>query len=160
MDITIKDLFFKPAKNSFVEFFRSLVVGGVAFVADFLTLALLKELFDVNTMVASTLGFVVGVVVNYLLSAFWAFKSSNVENPYIRFIIFVAIAAIGMVLNNLIIHLFDIYLAERQVFGSVISTSRYYLIGKIVATIVVFFWNFFSRKLILFRNKKVEETEE
>jgi hypothetical protein len=31
------------------------------------------------------------------------------------------------------------------------------MIGKIVATVVVFFWNFFSRKLLLFRRAKPEE---
>jgi len=154
----IKDLFFRPAKNSLIEFIRSLFVGGTAFIVDFATLALLKEVAGVSTLTASTLGFVAGVVVNYLLSVFWAFKSSNIKSPFVRFIVFVSIAVAGLLMNNLIINFFDKTLAEKQVFGSFISSARYYLIGKIAATITVFFWNFFSRKLLLFRGEK-QETE-
>ena len=153
----LKDLFFKPAKNSLIEFIRSLFVGGTAFVVDFVILALLKELAGVNTLTASTLGFVAGVIVNYLLSVFWAFKSSNIASPYLRFFIFVLIAVAGLLMNNLIIKFFDTTLAQKQIFGTLISSARYYLLGKIAATIAVFFWNFFSRKLLLFRDKKQDD---
>ncbi|MCL1829945.1 MAG: GtrA family protein [Oscillospiraceae bacterium] len=157
--MSIRDIFFNPAKNRMIEFIRSLFVGAAAFAADFLTLALLKELGDINTLVASTLGFVVGVTVNYLLSNFWAFRSSNVDNAIMRFTIFVLIAIIGLIINNLIISLFDETLADMQLFGEFIQPKRYYMVGKIVATIVVFFWNFFSRKLLLYRDKKDSEQE-
>jgi len=152
--MNIRDIFFKQAKNSMIEFIRSLFVGAAAFAGDFLTLALLKELGDVNTLVASTLGFVVGVTINYLLSTFWAFRSSNINNSLMRFVIFVLIAIVGLLLNNFIINLFDVTLAQKSIFGSLIETKRYYMLGKIVATVVVFFWNFFSRKLLLYRSKE------
>ena len=152
--MSIKDIFFGQAKNNLIEFIRSLFVGAAAFITDFLTLALLKELGDINTMLASTLGFVVGVTVNYLLSNFWAFRNSNVSKALVRFIIFVLIAIVGLIINNLIINLFDVYFSEKELFGTLISTKRYYMIGKVVATIVVFFWNFYSRKLLLYRSKK------
>lgn len=151
--ITFKDLFIGPSKTPFIEFFRSLFVGGVAFIADFGVLTVLKEVFSAETILASTLGFCVGVVVNYIMSAFWAFKQSNVKNPILRFVVFVAIALVGLLINNGIINLFDITLAERRFFGEWFDTGRYYMIGKVVATVVVFFWNFFSRKLLLFRSK-------
>lgn len=153
----IKDIFVGTAKNNTIEFIRSLFVGGTAFVADFLTMVLLKELGNANTLLSATLGFVVGVTVNYLMSNFWAFSRSNVENSVIRFVIFVIIAAVGLVINNLIIKLFDETFAEMQLFGSFFNPKRYYMLGKITATVVVFFWNFFSRKLLLYRNKKEAE---
>ena len=149
----LKDIFFKPAKSSMIEFIRSLFVGATAFVADFLILVLLKELGNANTLISSTLGFVGGVTVNYMLSTFWAFRSSNVKSSFMRFIIFVAIAIVGLILNYLIIDLFDVYFASILLLGSMLKPERYYMLGKIVATIVVFFWNFFSRKLLLYRNK-------
>ena len=150
----IKDLFIGPSKNGFVEFFRSLFVGGAAFAADFLTLALCKELAGMGTIASATLGFAVGVTVNYLMSVFWAFKSSNIKNAAARFIIFLVIAAVGLLINNIIIAAFDGPFAENRILGTLIEPARYYMIGKIAATIVVFFWNFFSRKLLLFRGGK------
>lgn len=152
--IQFKDLFIGAAKTPFIEFFRSLFVGGVAFVADFGVLTLLKEAFSLDTILASTLGFCVGVIVNYIMSAFWAFKQSNVKNALLRFAIFVAIAIVGLLINNAIIDLFDGTLAERRFFGTLLNPDYYYMAGKIVATVVVFFWNFFSRKLLLFRGEK------
>ena len=152
--MTLKDVFFRPAKNSMIEFIRSLFVGGAAFFADFLTLVLLKELGNVNTLLSSTFGFAVGVTVNYLLSTFWAFRSSNIKNSFMRFIIFILIAIVGLLINNYIIKLFDEDFSKMLLFGSLIDPKRYYMAGKIVATVVVFFWNFFSRKLLLYRNKK------
>lgn len=152
--IALKDLFVGSAKTPFIEFFRSLFVGGVAFLADFGVLTLLKEAFSLDTILASTLGFSVGVIVNYIMSAFWAFKQSNVKNAAVRFVIFVAIAIVGLLINNAIIDLFDVTLAEQRFFGSLLNPDYYYMAGKIVATVVVFFWNFFSRKLLLFRGEK------
>ena len=151
--IKLKDLFFGQSKNGFIEFFRSLFVGGAAFVADFVTLALLKELAGMGTILSATLGFAVGVTVNYLMSVFWAFRVSNVKNAVARFVIFLAIAAVGLLINNLIIAVFDGYFARKQIFGTLLDPARYYMAGKVIATVVVFFWNFFSRKLLLFRNK-------
>lgn len=155
--IGFKDLLVGPAKTPFIEFFRSLFVGGVAFLADFGVLTLLKEAFSFDTILASTLGFCVGVVVNYIMSAFWAFRQSNVKNAVARFAIFVAIAIVGLLINNAIIDLFDVTLAEQRFFGSLLDPNYYYMAGKIVATVVVFFWNFFSRKLLLFRSEKKEK---
>lgn len=152
--ITLKDLFIGPAKNAMIEFFRSLFVGGVAFVADFGVLTLSKEFFGASVITAATIGFTVGVVVNYLMSLLWAFRSSSVENAVLRFMLFVVFAIVGLLINNAIISAFDGPLAERGILGSAIDTGYYYMIGKIVATVVVFFWNFFSRKLVLFRGKK------
>ncbi|MCL2539793.1 MAG: GtrA family protein [Oscillospiraceae bacterium] len=149
--VRFKDLFLGPAMSGFIEFFRSLFVGGAAFVADFSVLALLKEFAGVSTLISATLGFAAGVTVNYLLSAFWAFRSSNIKSHTARFLIFIAIAALGLLINNVIIAAFDGPLAEGQVFGSVLIPERYYMAGKIVATVIVFFWNFISRKVFLFR---------
>ena len=151
VSVSLKDLFLGASKNSYIEFFRSLFVGAAAFVADFVTLTLLKELAGMGTIAAATLGFAVGVTVNYLMSAFWAFRASNVKNPLVRFVIFVAIAAVGLLINNAVIAVFDGYFAKKQIFGALINPSRYYMIGKVAATVIVFFWNFFSRKLLLFR---------
>ena len=150
--LRLRDLFVGPAKSAFIELFRSLFVGAAAFAGDFVTLTLLKEAGGVSTLLSATLGFVVGVVINYILSAFWAFRNSNIKSGVIRFAVFVVIAIVGLLLNNLIIAVFDGPIAENMLLGEMVAPKRYYMIGKIVATIIVFFWNFFSRKLLLFRS--------
>ncbi len=157
---TVRDWFFGPARNALVEFFRSLVVGGIAFIVDAGLLIILKEFAGMTAFWASIVSFIFGLVVNYVLSVFWVFRQSNVSNPLVRFAIFTACALVGMALNSFIIWLFDVPFARHLIFGTLINPKRYYIIGKIVATVVVFIWNFLSRKLLLFRGKKNKEQPE
>lgn len=60
--------------NTFYQFFRYCFVGGFAFVVDFGVMTLLTEVFSVYPVVSSTVSFVAGLLVNYLLSTFWIFK--------------------------------------------------------------------------------------
>jgi putative flippase GtrA len=152
--MTLKDWFWGPAKNTFVEFFRSLFVGGVAFVVDAGILVVLKETGLLSATAASIVSFVFGLIVNYLLSVYWVFKQSNVDSASKRFLIFAVCGVIGMAMNSGIIWVFDVPLASAASPGGLISPDRYYMVGKIVSTVVVFFWNFFSRKLLLFRGDK------
>ena len=69
-------------KSLIFEFMRYVVVGGVAFLADAGTMALVKELFFKENCTAWEMalcvaaGFVVGLAVNYLLSNLFVFRSA------------------------------------------------------------------------------------
>ena len=74
----IKSLFVGDTDNTFIQFFRYCFVGGFAFVVDFGVMTLLTEVFSVYPVVSSTVSFVAGLLVNYLLSTFWIFKNSKI----------------------------------------------------------------------------------
>lgn len=151
---TVNKLLIEKTDNTFIQFFRSLFVGGAATLVDMGTLALLVECFDCNKIAAAVIAFIVGLAVNFIMSSFWVFKESNVNNKAAEFTVFAAIGVIGLGLNTLIIHLFDAYVSQYAIFGSLIPQDKYYLVGKIAATVIVFIWNFFARKILLYRKKE------
>lgn len=156
----LKDWIVGPSRNALVEFFRSLVVGFIAFVVDAGLMIILKEFAGIQAVWASVISFIFGLIINYILSVFWVFRKSNVDNPFKRFAIFAVCALVGMALNSFIIWLFDVPFARSAILGGLFAVERYYIIGKIVATVVVFIWNFLSRKLLLFRGKKTPAAPE
>lgn len=154
-----KLLFVDETNNTFIQFFRSLFVGGAATVFDIAALVVCRELFHAPESVAAAVGFVFGVTVNYIISTLWVFAKAKVENRTKDFIFFVIIGIIGAVLTELIIAPFAVdgifgegFLVSHQIFGSLLPTDKYYIVGKFVAVVLVYIWNFCARKFILYRN--------
>ena len=147
----LKKLFIGKAENTFYELCRAIIVGGVAFLVDMLLLIILKEIGNASTFLSATLSFVIGTLVNYLLSTYWAYNSTNINNGAVRLAIFTAISAVGLFLNNLIILYFDKHITIGGQLGKLIPA---YVVGKVVATVIVFFWNFTARKVFIYRKKK------
>ncbi|MDB5167025.1 MAG: hypothetical protein JWN26_170 [Candidatus Saccharibacteria bacterium] len=138
LQLFLESIQLKPTKNVTVQVIRSLVVSVIAFIFDFGSLIIFKEFFGINYLLAATLSFGLGVVVNYTLSVLWVFADRKLASRRAEFIIFLIICAIGLGLNLVIIA------------GMVQFLSVDYRIAKIVATVVVFFWNFIARKKILY----------
>lgn len=164
--MNIKVLFTGETENTFIQFFRYCFVGGFAFVVDFGVLTLLVEWFSVSHVVAATISFIVGLATNYILSTFWIFKKSNVNNRLAEFAVFALIGVVGLLINDGIIWLFQDFLGTNLILGGsqaiengelkyyIFGTVQYYMVGKIAATAVSFVWNFVARKLILFSKKE------
>lgn len=152
-------LFVKETNNTMIQFFRSVFVGGIASVADIAVLALFKELFGISEAVSTVLGFIAGLTVNYVISTFWVFAKAKVKNRAFDFIAFGIIGVIGLGLTELIIAPFAAdgilgvgYFVKHTIFGNFIPVDKYYLIGKLIAIVLVYIWNFCARKFILYRN--------
>lgn len=120
------------------EFSRYLIVGGVAFVADFLSLLVLTELAGLYYLMSATVAFLIGTVINYLLSTRWVFEFRAVSNRVNEFMIFATIGAVGVLLNACIIAFF------------VELAHFHYAISKLFATGSILFFNFGIRKILLF----------
>lgn len=158
----IKNLFVGDTDNTFIQFFRYCFVGGLAFVVDFGVMTLLVELLSITPVIAATISFIAGLAVNYILSTFWIFKNSKIKNRLAEFLAFALIGVIGLLINDAIIWVFQNTFGANLMFGGqsevidgetkyfIFSGIQYYHIGKIVSTVVVFLWNFFGRKFILF----------
>lgn len=146
-------LFAGETDDTFIQFFRYVFVGGLAFLLDYGVMTLLVEICGLNEVFAASVSFILGLVANYLLSTLWVFKSSNVSNRWIEFGIFAAIGVVGLGINAVIIWLFQDVMGAHMLLGSLIPQSKYYMIGKLVSTVVVFLWNFIARKMILYRKK-------
>ena len=127
-------------KNSktLVQLFRYGIVGGGAFIVDYGVLWTLTEYCYIHYLLSATISFLLGLSVNYMLSTAWVFAKGRCQNKLLEIIIFAIIGVVGLLLNEAIIYLIaDVLLLH-------------YMVGKVISTIVVFFWNFYARKYILF----------
>ena len=124
------------------EFGRYLVVGGVAFVADFLALWGLVSLGGMHYLVATVLAFVLGVWINYLLSIRWVFAYRSVSLSSIEFSVFLLVGVIGLMAS---------VGAMSLLVGQL---GMHYLLAKAIATVLTLLINFTGRKLLLFTRWK------
>ena len=128
--------------NTLIQLFRYLQVAFVAFAVDIGSLYAFTEFAGLHYLVSAALAFVLGVTTNYLLSIRWVFKSSALSDRRAEVVIFVLIGVAGLGLNELFLHLFTRY------------AGLYYMLSKFISTGIVFFFNFFLRKFLLFNKKK------
>lgn len=134
-----KRLFYGTTDRLLVQFVRYFFVGGFAFVVDFGLLYILTEYAGLHYLLSATLSFISGLLVNYVISCIWVFSNSKFKNRLVEFLFFAAIGVVGLLLNDALIWLFT----------DCIGT--HYMFSKIVAAAIVYLWNFFARKYLVFR---------
>ena len=133
--------------NFGVQFFRYLLVGSTSFVFDFAILYLLTSIVHIPYLISTTLAFIVGLTVNYFLSIIWVFNTKDGVNRKREFTLFCIVGVIGLILTDLFMWLFT----DKVHF--------FYLVSKIVTTVIIFFWNFLGRRYVYyFIDKKEEKT--
>ncbi len=134
-----KRLFYGTTDRLLVQFVRYFFVGGFAFIVDFGLLYILTEYAGLHYLLSATLSFISGLLVNYIISCIWVFSNSKFKNRLVEFLFFAAIGVVGLLLNDALIWLFT----------DCIGT--HYMFSKIVAAAIVYLWNFFARKYLVFR---------
>lgn len=137
----VNRLFIKSTSNVFIQLFRHIFSGAIAFTLDFSLLYLLTEYAHLHYLLSTICGFLVGLITTYLLSIKWVFNQRRAKNKTIELLIFCFIGIIGLVFTY----------GFMWFFTSVLML--YYLVSKIITTIIVFGWNFIARKTILFTAK-------
>ena len=127
------------------RFSKFLVVGAIGFVVDFGTLTLLKELFQVPTLIANTISFTMAVISNFTLNRYWTYPDSREKKLGAQLVQFAAVSIVGLIINNGLLWLletpFDSLLESMSFF-----VGRGYIPAKMIATVVVLFWNFFVNR--------------
>ncbi len=143
MKVAIKDLgkmlLKDPTEKTDIQLIRYIFVGGAAFIVDFVSLFILTDFFSIYYLISAAIAFILGLITNYMLSVNWVFNKRTLENRTFEFGIFALIGIVGLGLNEVFIWFFT---QDIQI---------YYLFSKILASILILFWNFFARKFTLFR---------
>lgn len=119
-----------------LQFCRYVVVGGIAFVADFTVFNGVLSLQG-HYILATAVGFLVGVAVNYILCVYWVWRGTQARTKK-DLAIFTLIGIGGLLLTAILM----VMLVEFFAFDARIS--------KIVVAIIVLFWNFGLRKVFVF----------
>ena len=113
------------------------IVGGIATIIDFVFLYIFKEFLNFNVILANTLSFIISVTYNYIASITWVFDVNKNKNKNMQFILFIIFSVVGLIINNVILYI----LTDKL--------NIYYLISKVVATLIVMVFNFVTRKKFL-----------
>lgn len=143
----------KKSDKTSVQFLRSLVVGAIATGVDVGIAMLLVYALKMNEQLAAAIGFVFGLATNYFLSSLWVFEKSKVTNRLGEFLVFAVIGLVGLGLKVGLIWLFQMGM-DNAFFNGWVFAKLNELIRNVVATGIVFIYNFAARKLILYRDKK------
>lgn len=166
--------------NNKIELIKFLITGVICAAADFLTSSLfLKICSGLSTPIQSAIsllvGFIVGVILNYILSTYWVFKGKKDKKTtksvkfIILFVVFSAIAyglSLGTYeLSRIIIdasthiNINDAnikYIMQFKFWGDALFWL--FALAFILKTLIGLVWNYVTRKFILYKeDKKVEE---
>lgn len=171
--------------NNLWELIKFLLTGGICAIADFLTTALflmilspLKEHYGwLQSAIALLAGFIVGVILNYILSTYWVFKGKqdkNVTKSKKFIILFVVFSAIAYGLSYGTYELCRIIFDNSWQININDATIKYilqftfwgdalfwlYVLAFFLKTLVGLIWNYFTRKYILYKRKDQPVEEE
>lgn len=117
-------------KSSFYKYFFVALAG---LIVDFGTLVFVKEILGLNYLLAACVGFMAGLIVNYLLSNKFVFTDPKIASKSMNFVLFGVIGLVGLGLLNLLMWI------------QVDTIGLNYIFAKAVATIFVYIWNYLAR---------------
>lgn len=126
------------------EFFRYVIVGGVAFLADLSVLVATQEVvlksFACGVYISAVFGFCAGLAVNYRLSVKFVFASAREGKgrSFGAFLVFASICIVGLLLT------------EFGIWTGVYVLRRNYIMVKVVVAGLVLVWNYMAKKLLVF----------
>ena len=131
------------AKNirQFLSYFG---VGGVAAIVEWMSFFLLDRI-GIPYLTATIMAFIIATFVNWFLGKTFTFKESTYKDKRTKeiFLVFL-VSAIGLGFNLLLMYFFVDIIGMNE---GLLKTG-----AKILATGIVFIWNFLSRKKWIYRD--------
>ena len=117
---------------------RYFFVGGIAAVIDITLFAIFAKFLGYNYLVVAFFSFIVATLVNYIISIKIVFVSGTRHAKHKEVFLVYFVSGVGLLLNLLILYVLISLLGVEKVSS------------KIIATGLVFFWNYFARKHFIF----------
>jgi putative flippase GtrA len=113
-------------------------VGGIAAVVDISIFTIFAKLLGYNYIFIGAVSFTVATFVNYLLSIRFVFESCIRYSKRSEVVLVYVVSAVGLLMNLVVLYLcIGIFHVEK-------------IVSKVIATGIVFFWNYFVRKYYVF----------
>lgn len=123
----------------FIEFLRFSVNGAVCFLIDWSVMMLLMRFTGLPDWLSIAAGFLVSVVVNYLICIFWVFDGTK-NQTVISKIIFLGSSVAGLLLTELLMLLLIPFISPA--------------IAKFIVAVIVMIWNYIMKRIALYGFKK------
>ena len=132
----MKEWITKLSNNQLVSY---LFVGGGATLVEWLSFWIFDSALGIQYLVSTILAMVVSTFSNWLFGRLWTFRNAEKQNIWLEIGKVYAAAAVGILLNLLI----------RRILVGTVGIQD--MVAKIIATIIVFAYNFLIRKLVIYR---------
>lgn len=124
--------------GTFWKIIRFGITGASGMVIDFGITWVCREKLKWNKYIANSTGFTIAAINNFIFNRIWTFRSNNPDwTP--EFGKFMAFSLAGLLLNNLFVYIFHKRLNQN------------FYLSKLVATLLVFLWNFTMNYYFNFR---------
>lgn len=130
------------ADNTLIQLLKYTIVGGTAFLIDISILIALTEILNLHYLISAAISFTIGLLYNYFLSTIWVFRYRKYQNILFELFLFGIIGTIGLGINEVVLFYFTEILQLPN-----------YIYSKLISTFIVYIWNFFARKYLLFNKK-------
>lgn len=128
-----------PMKTS-QQFFIFSSIGAIGTVAHYTTLILLVQIIHTGPVFATTIGFVIGALINYILNYRITFNSNKRHRETLTK--FFSVAGLAAVINGLIMSV------------GIIMFDVHYLTIQVIATCIVLVHNFIANKYWTFADNQ------
>lgn len=132
-------------KANIKQFISYFFVGGVAAIVEWVMFFIFANVLQINYFVSTVIAFIFSTTANWILGRITTFKDNNTykdKKAKEAFLVFV-VSAIGLLFNLILMYLFVTVMGFDSSLGKTLS--------KIVATGIVFIWNFLIRKLVIYK---------
>lgn len=125
-------------RKPFSDFFLYLIVGGIATIVEWIIFYILNSLFYLHYIPSTIFAYIISTFSNWAAGRLLVFKRS--EKGFVAEIFSIyAASIIGLLLNLVIMWMMIDF----------VNTNT--MIAKVVATILVFLWNYIVRKTIIYK---------
>ncbi len=149
------------------RFVKFLMVGTLGFIIDFGTLTFLIEVVNLPGLVeqntpfpsfvglalANSISFTLAVLSNFTFNRYWTYPESRSKRKRIQLPQFGLVSVLGLIINT------AIFVLATPIFNNIIGSIDVlagsiagYIPAKILATMMVLFWNFFVNRFWTFDN--------
>ena len=129
-------IFKKEGYNQFIKF---ALVGVVNTLVNLAVLYILTDIFGIYYLVSAVFAFLIAVTNSFLLNKMWTFKESISYRASSKYIKFVLISVIALIINLIILYVLVEYY------------SIWYIYAQIVGVVSNLIINFFGNKLWTFK---------
>ena len=147
------------------ELLRYCVAGGSAFVCDLLTKTLFHSYIlpenmgkfsllgfenELRVTLATAAGFIVGLIVNYLVSIFFVFTSEGQKEKgkgVKAFLIYLAVSIVGLIINVIVTQL------GCNIMNVTKDDTVMFMLVSCVAAGIALIWNYIGRKIFVYKGE-------
>jgi putative flippase GtrA len=120
---------------------RYFFVGAIAAVIDIGLFTIFASYLKFPWAIVSIISFIIATLANYFLSIRFVFKSGSRYKKYNEILGVFMVSLLALLLNQVFLYFF----IEKM--------NLHMILSKCLATSMIFFWNYFGRKRLIFDTK-------